>query len=122
MLNYEDLIGAILFNVRDEKTSGCNDDFLEINGFKRDFGSIGDDYISYSFITENDNEGQETLHTVILETISGDVLYTEDSEDFITSSNKPHYINDLSLEMQELIYTELNHSISRMIRDLQSDC
>ena len=32
MLNYEDLIGTILFNVYDIKPSVCNDDFLEMNG------------------------------------------------------------------------------------------
>ena len=119
MLNYEDLIGTILFNVYDEKTSGCNDDFLEMNGFKRDFGEDGDDYISYSFISENNDEGQETLHTVILETLSGNVLYIEDNEDFITGINEPRYVDDLTLEMQDLIYTELNRSISRMIHDLR---
>ena len=119
MLNYEDLIGNILFNVYDKKTSGCNDDFLEMKGFKRDFGEDGDGYISYSFISGNNDEGQETLHTVILETLSGDVLYTEDNEDFITGINEPRYVDDLTLEMQELIYTELNRSISRMIHDLR---
>ena len=99
MLNYEDLIGNILFNVYDKKTSGCNDDFLEMKGFKRDFGEDGDGYISYSFISENNDEGQETLHTVILETLSGDVLYTEDNEDFITGINEPRYVDDLTLEM-----------------------
>ena len=119
MLNYEDLIGKILFNVYDKKTSGCNDDFLEMNGFKRDFGEDGNGYISYSFISENNDEGQETLHTVILEMPSGDVLYIEDNEDFITGINEPRYVDDLTLEMQYLIYTELNRSISRMIHDLR---
>ena len=119
MLNYEDLIGDILSYVGDEKVSGCNADFLEMNGFKRDFGEDGNGYISYSFISENNDDGQETLHTVILETFSGDVLYIEDNEDFITGINEPRYVDDLTLEMQDLIYTELNRSISRMIHDLR---
>lgn len=55
----------------------------------------------------------------IVEMLSGDVLYTEDNEDFITGINEPRYVDDLTLEMQELIYTELNRSISRMIHDLR---
>ena len=43
----------------------------------------------------------------------------EDNENFITGINEPRYVDDLTLEMQELIYTELNRSISRMIHDLR---
>ena len=46
-------------------------------------------------------------------------IYIEDNEDFITGINEPRYVDDLTLEMQYLIYTELNRSISRMIHDLR---
>lgn len=118
MLNYEDLIGDILSYVGDEKVSGCNADFLEMNGFKRN-SDDGDEYFSYSFISENKENGNETVHTVIFETLTGDVIYTENDEDFVSSINEPRYVSDLTLEMQELIYTELNRSIVRMITDLR---
>lgn len=114
MLNYEDLMGDILSYVADEKVSECDNDFLEINGFKR-HSNDGDEYVSYSFIKENE-EGEETLHTIVLETLTGDVIYTD--KEFIESLNEPQYVGDLSLDMQECIYEELNRSIKRMIQDL----
>lgn len=116
MLNYEDLIGDILSYVCGKKASDCNTDCFENNGFKFNTDD-GDSYFRYSFT--NKNNGNETIHTVILEPFTCDVIYIENNEDFITDINKPRYVSDLTLEMQELIYTELNRSISRMIHDLQ---
>lgn len=111
MLNYEDLMGNILSYVANEKISECDNEFLNLNGY-------GGEFIFYSCLKEDKN-GEEKLHTIVLDVINGDVIYID--EEIVNNLNEPCYVNDLTLEMQEYIYTELNRSVMRMIRDLNKN-